>query len=368
MELFEGLVDHLAAPPRLFTLALVLFLASRGSKLPFSRGGGMALAGLGLVLAFAGLSDAGCRRLLLHPESLPVVILVLSSSAVLWFEMRRLRLPGGAGTPGAAAPGAGISTADAITATAVGLALVACTMLLPPPLGLEADPTVRPDLVKAPWFFVGLQELELYLDPWVPYLALPLLLVAGLFGLPYLRPPEGGPTKHSAGGGATERPAERPAEGGPTQHSPNSLFLFGWLLLWLWPMVAGALLRGPHWIAFGPFEVWQTSLPAPPAPRNLSEVFWLGWLRGTEPVSWWFRELPGVLLVAALFVLLPIVLRRWRITGGAFASYRKTLGTWRFRLTLAWILALMVVPLKMYGWWLWGIGYWIHVPELSFRF
>ncbi len=348
MQIFETVVDYLAAPPRLFALVLVTHLVCRGWKLPWSLIGGWTLLVLSTVFLGAGLSDGGFRRLILHPERLPVAILVLASVVILWNEMRLYRSSPGPrpeSPPVPRSPAAarsGPSPADAAVATAVGLAVVACALFQPATLGPEADPLLRPDLVKAPWFLVGLQELSAYFDPWVPYFALPLLLVAGLLGLPYFRI------------GDTGR--------------PRSLFVLGWLLLWLWPMAVGALLRGPRWNAFGPFEAWDPSRPAPPPPRPLSELFWVDWLRGFEPASWWLRELPGMLMLVGLFVFLPLVLRRWRVTGGAYASYRKALGPWRFRTALAWVLALTVVPLKMYGQWLWNIGYWICLPELSIGF
>ncbi len=345
MEAFTTVVDYLAAPPRLFALVLVIFLACRGTRLPWSRTGGWLLLLLATTFLGIGLSDPVHRRLILHPERLPVVVLVLSSVAVLWLEMRRFYLPESqpSGVPRLERPPAKLSV-DAVVATAAGLALVVLVLLRPPALGAEADPASRPDGIKAPWFFVGLQELGTYFDPWVPYFALPVLLIAGLLGLPWLETGD-------AGGGRR-----------------RSLFLLGWLLLWLWPMAVGALLRGPHWNAFGPFETWDPQRPVPPAPRPLSEVFWIVWMRGVQPVSWWLRELPGMLLLGGYFVLLPLALRRWSLTRGAFESYRKAMGAWRFRAASAWVLTVMIVPLKMYGQWLWDIGYWIHLPELSFNF
>ncbi len=351
MRTFETIVDYLAAPPRFFALMLVTFLACRGWKWPWSRVGGWALFVLATLFMGAGLSDDRFRHLILHPERLPVTLLVVASMVVLWLEMRRLALSlrgpdgessGDKGTERAAMPG--LSPADAAAAAIVGVALAACALLQPAALGPEADPHSRPDLVKVPWFFVGLQEIESYFDPWVPYLALPLLLVAGLLGLPYLRIGDTGAGRW------------------------RSLFLFGWLFVWLWPMVVGALLRGPHWNAFTPFQAWDPSRPAALAPRPLSEIFWIGWLRGFEPASWWLRELPGIFLLGVYFVLLPLVLRRWRVTGKAYDSYRGEMGKPRFRAALACLLALMVIPLKMYSRWLLDIGYWIYLPELSFNF
>ena len=341
METFTAVADYLAAPPRLFALVLVIYLTCRGTHLPWGRAGGWVLLLLVATFLGIGLSDGIHRRLILHPERLPVVILVLSSVAVVWLEMRRFYLP--EGRPSTTRRLERRPAVDAAGATATGLVLVALVALRSPALGAEADPTSRPDSFKAPWFFVGLQELGTYFDPWVPYFALPLLLVTGLLGLPWL---------------------ETGDDGGGRR---RSLFLLGWLLLWLWPMAVGALLRGPHWNVFGPFELWDPSRPAPPAPRPLSEIVWIVWLRGFQPASWWLRELPGMLLLTGYFVLLPLALRRWRLTRRAYESYQAAMGTWRFRAAMAWVLAVMLVPLKMYGQWLWDIGYWIHLPELAFN-
>ena len=344
MDAVESVIDYLAAPPRFFALALVVFLACRSSKHPWSRAGGAVIALLTTAFFGTVLADDGARRLILHPERLPVVLLAVSSLILLWIEMRRFWLPSEASEVRQAPAKSGFSTLDTTVATGVGLLLVACTWLRPASLGAVAEPLSPPALAKAPWFFVGLQELDAYFDPWVPYFALPLLLVAGLLGLPFIQ---------IGSEGAGRR---------------RSLFLLGWLLLWLWPMTVGALLRGPHWNAFGLFEAWDASRPAPPAPQPLSDVFWLGWLRASEPESWWWRELPGAILLAGYFVLLPIVLGRWRLTGKAYASYRSAMGPWPFRAALAWVLTVMIVPLKMYGQWLWNIGYWLHLPELAFNF
>ena len=344
MEAFKALVDHLASPPWLFTLALALFLACRGSRRLWTPAAGAALLVAALALAGLGLSDEGLRHRILHPERLPVAVLCVASLALLWLEMRRAHRHGGAAVAGGPpADGPSFSTADAVAATAVGLALVACALVFPPRLGQMADPSTRPDFVKAPWFFVGLQELGHYVHPWVAYGAVPVLLLSGLLGLPWL-----------AGGAAGT------ARG-------RALFLLGWLFVWLGPMVVGALLRGPGWRAFGPFEPWETG-PAEPPPRALSEIFWSRWLGTVEPASWWLRELPGALLLGGYFVLLPLALTRWKATRGVFAGTLEALGPWRFYTAALWVLSLLLLPLKMYGRWLLDVGSWIHVPELSFFF
>ena len=349
MEAFKALADHLALPPWLFALALVLFLAGRGSRQPWTRSGGVIVLALTAATLGTAMSDEGFRRLILHPERLPVLVLLLSSGGVLWLEMYRFRRDV-SDTGGPTPANGAFTTTDAVGATAVGLALVACALLYPTTLGPLADPFSKPALVKAPWFLVGLQELQHYFDPWVPYGALPLVLLAGLLGLPYLESEKPGASRRSAG------------------YHGRSIFLFGWLFLWLWPMAVGALLRGPGWNAFGPFEPWDPARPAMAPPRAFSEIFWIQWLHMLEPVRWWIRELPGALLLGGYFVLLPMGLLRWRATRDAVAGTLESMGPLRFHAATAWVLALAIVPLKMIGRWLLDIGYWISLPELSFNF
>ena len=338
MNAFEAVVDFVASPPWLFGLAAVLFLAARGSKWPWARGGGVLLLVLATAFLALGLSDEVFRANLLRPERLPVTVLLLSSAVLLWYEKARSRR----GAFGEALPSRGVSPVDAVAATIVGLALVACAWLFPAASGPLADPASKPDLVRVPWFLLGLQEMAHFFEPWVAYFALPLFFLALLMALPWL---------------GRDRTAR---DGG------RSLFLFGWLLLWLLPLAVAAFLRGPHWIAFGPFETWDAARPPAAPPLTFSEIFWSRWLGGVQPERWWLRELPGMACLAGYLVLLPLALLRLPATRGAFDSYRRSLSPWRFRAALIAVLVLMLVPLKMAGRWLLDLGPWIYIPELPF--
>lgn len=345
MATFQALIDAVASPPWLFCLALALFLLSRGSKLPWTIGGGAVFTVLAAVFLGISLRDPSFRHLILHPERLPVVVLLLSTGAVLWHGMYRARGTDPSATTEVAVEAGGLTTTDAVGATVVGLILILCATFVEPPLGDLADPSSRPPLIKAPWFLVGLQELRFYFDPWWASWVLPSLYVVGLLGLPGLE------TKtHSA------------------DPRVRSLFLFGWIFLWLWPLAVGALLRGPHWMAFGPFEAWDATKPAPPPPLTLSARFWIQWLGILEPTQWLIRELPGLLLIAGYGFLLPRQMFRWQRTRELLTGYRDALGPWRFYAAVSWFLTVLIVPLKMVSrWWL-GIDYWIHIPELGLRF
>ena len=67
----------------------------------------------------------------------------------------------------------------------VALALV--SLLFDAPLEGIADPLHTPNPAKAPWYFVGLQELLHYFPPVVAGVLLPTLAVIGLVMIPYFR-------------------------------------------------------------------------------------------------------------------------------------------------------------------------------------
>jgi len=64
-------------------------------------------------------------------------------------------------------------------------ALLIFSMLVPAPLEGIANPDVSPNPAKAPWYFMGLQELLLHFHPLVGAILLPGLAVIGIFLLPF---------------------------------------------------------------------------------------------------------------------------------------------------------------------------------------
>jgi len=75
--------------------------------------------------------------------------------------------------------------------TAVALALTAVVLvvavLLGAPLGEPANPGMSPDPAKAPWYFLGLQELLFHFHPLFAVVLIPSLALLALVSLPYLR-------------------------------------------------------------------------------------------------------------------------------------------------------------------------------------
>jgi hypothetical protein len=76
---------------------------------------------------------------------------------------------------------------EAIAFLSLSLVLVGLSLVADAPLEELADPTRTPNPAKAPWYFLGLQELLHYYPPIVSGVLLPGLLIIALVVIPYVR-------------------------------------------------------------------------------------------------------------------------------------------------------------------------------------
>jgi hypothetical protein len=72
-----------------------------------------------------------------------------------------------------------------VTALVLLAALLAFALLVDAPLEDRANPGLSPNPAKAPWYFMGVQELLVHFHPLFAVLVIPLALVVFLFRLPY---------------------------------------------------------------------------------------------------------------------------------------------------------------------------------------
>lgn len=118
---------------------------------------------------------------------------------------------------------------ELLVALVVIVALHALSLIFMAPLEEMADPTRTPNPAKAPWYFLGLQELVHY-SALIGGVIVPTLLVAALLVLPYIdRRPEGA--------GRWFAPERRVANTVFTVIAIVSVVL----------TVIGTLFRGPNW-------------------------------------------------------------------------------------------------------------------------
>src|SRR5579871_1321892 len=112
------------------------------------------------------------------------------------------------------------------------------------PLEEPSNPTRTPNPSKAPWYFLGLQEMLVFFDPWYAGVVLPSFVIVGLMLIPYLD------INPKGNGYYTFR--ERKYE--------ILTFLLGFQVLWVSFIIIGTFFRGPGWNWFWPGQVWDPHL------------------------------------------------------------------------------------------------------------
>lgn len=254
--------------------------------------------------------------------------------------------------------------------------LIFWAILLPAPLEEAASSVKTPNPSKAPWYFLGLQEMLVYYDPWMAGVVLPSMIVAGLMAIPYI--------DFNKKGNGYYTIEERPFS--------YIVFQFGFLEMWITLIVLGTLLRGPNWNFFGPYEHWDAHKVEALNNVNLSEYVWqtLGgrslpgalnfadfpsWL---QPPTWladflnpflqffsllFGRELPGTLLVLGYFIALPPIMA---LT--IFRKFYQRMGFIRFMVMANLLLFMASLPIKMVLRWVFNLKYLISIPEFFFNF
>lgn len=130
---------------------------------------------------------------------------------------------------------------ELLCAMVVIAGLMIWSILLDAPLEEQANPSITPNPAKAPWYFLGLQEMLVYFDPWIAGVILPFLIIFGLMAIPYL-------DINPKGNGYYTFSERKKA---------ILIFCFGFLALWILLIVIGVFMRGPGWLWYWPWEKWD---------------------------------------------------------------------------------------------------------------
>ncbi len=349
---------NLLADPRLFFLlsvgGLVVLVWKRERFASIGVGYGV----LGVLSAFFlfGAFDPNFRLIITKPDNVPIVGLIFLLIFFTWYSMRQAVLNDrrlAAGQPPEEKDESDrvwvwpdLVYTELISLILCSVLLIVWSILLKAPLEQPANRSVTPNPSKAPWYFLGLQEMLVYFDPWLAGVVLPGLIIVGLMAIPYV-------DKNPKGNGYYTF-AERKAE--------VTIFLFGFVILWSSLIVLGTFLRGPNWNFFGPFEYWDIHKLEALTNVNLSEYIWVLALRQGLPANWFIREIFGILLVLAYVFVLPVVLAR-----SVFKEYYDKLGAPRYYVSAFLFLMMMSLPIKMLLRWIFNLKYIVGIPEFFFN-
>ncbi|MDE1977241.1 MAG: cytochrome b N-terminal domain-containing protein [Elusimicrobia bacterium] len=133
-----------------------------------------------------------------------------------------------------------------VAAAACLLILMIWALMVNAPLDVIANPHATPNPEKAPWYFVGLQDMLYYFDPWIAGVMVPNLIIVGLMAIPFIDPSPKGVGRYAL--------KERPFA--------STMFLMG-ILLWFAFIFMGEFCRGPNFMWYWPWQSWLMQMPAP---------------------------------------------------------------------------------------------------------
>ena len=176
------------------------------------------------------------------------------------------------------------------------------------PLKELANPSDTPIDERAPWYFIGLQELLIYFDPWLAGVIIPSILLVGLIVLPFIDP-----NKETGIGRYTlrDRPVAVPA------------FCFGFAM-WYILIILGQFFRGPARMFYWPWE-----------DKSVLKV-----LPVTELVN--FHIAGGFAFFILYFGFCLVVPQL------IFKNFYKTLGVIRYYIFMTLFATMLLVPIKIF--------------------
>lgn len=328
---------------------------------------GWVLLNLSLVFLCVSLTDWDFRQIVGKPDNVPIVAMLFIVGYFTWLffyrandnDRRRLE-----GRPlfeqeknEKVLTWPDLVYTEMICMIAVTAILILWGIALQAPLEEPASAVKTPNPSKAPWYFLGLQEMLVYYDPWLAGVVFPSVIIGGMMAIPYI-------DFNKLGNGYYTFNERKFA---------ITTFLFGFLPLWVGMIILGTFLRGPNWNIFGIYEFWDVHKLEALNNVNLSEYFWYGLGRPlpmapagsdfwTQAPYIMLREAPGFAACFAYLAVLPPIM-----AATLFKKFFIRMGFVRFMVFSNLVLMMAALPLKMVLRWAVNLKYFIAIPEWFFN-
>jgi hypothetical protein len=222
----------------------------------------------------------------------------------------------------------------------VMVVMILWSLLVDAPLEEAANPTRTPNPSKAPWYFLGLQEMLVYFDPWYAGVVLPTFIIVGLMVIPFID------INPKGNGYYTFR--DRKWE--------ILTFFLGFHVLWIVTIIIGTFFRGPGWNLFWPWQRWDAHKVV--ALTNVDLPYLLGFR------DYWTMAAVGGFLVLLYFVAGLWMFYRWVIWLKG-KEFMVRWGSVRLAITAFLFVAMMGLPVKMFLRLAFNIKYILVTPWLN---
>lgn len=370
IETIKAVINKFTNPQILFPLLVFVYLfvfpinkffLSINEKLKiyklWTKAGGVLMIGTLFAFFAFGVTDPNFRKIVAKPDNVPIVGLLFLVVFFLWFAMHQAyandaRIAEGK-KPNEAEDAKekilvwpDLVYIEFIALILCSVLLLGWAMALQAPIEEPANPSVSPNPSKAPWYFLGLQEMLVYFDPWLAGVLFPTVILLGLMAIPFI-------DNNSKGSGYYTFKERQMAV---------SMFMFLWLVLWVFLISVGTFLRGPNWNFFGPFEYWDSHKLEALTNVNLSEYVYMIMLKRELPGNILIREMWGFAAVGFYFAVVPLLLAKT-----VLKKVFKNLGPLRYSVFVMLLLLTMSLPIKMILRWALNIKYIVAIPEFFFN-
>ena len=233
-------------------------------------------------------------EIITKPDNIPIVALLVSVIFFSWLAWTKAAKNDSQDMPDEAKMDDKVQVwpylvrVEFLMSIAVMAVLVLWSFFLDAPLEEPANRALTPNPSKAPWYFLGLQELLVYFDPWIAGVVLPTLIIVGLMAIPYIDINEKGNGYYTF----------------KERKFAILTFGFGFLILWVALIVLGTFMRGPGWNFFWPWETWDPHYVGVLTNVDFSEMFGIATRlpdNSLNPVAFIF----GAVCVVGLYSIIP---------------------------------------------------------------
>lgn len=271
-------------------------------------------------------------KIISKPDNVPIVLMLLLTIYYTWLATSKALRNDRTGSPEEAGLADKVHVwpylvkVEFLAALLVMAILTVWSITLNAPLEEPANPALTPNPSKAPWYFLGLQEILVYYDPWIAGVVVPSLIIVGLCAIPYI-------DINPKGNGYYTFKERKFA---------IITFEVGFLILWVSLIVLGTFFRGPGWNLFFPWEYWDTHRVVALTNIDYTEFFFGVPTRRVDdslnPVA---MALGGGTIL--LWYCVPVAFYFWKRSS---ETIRK-LGPLRYTITAFLFMTMMAVPVKI---------------------
>ncbi len=202
-----------------------------------------------------------------------------------------------------------------LAAVIVTVILFVWSITLNAPLEEPANPNLTMNPSKAPWYFLGLQEMLVYFDPWIAGVVMPSIIMVGLMAFPYV-------DSNPLGNGYYT-----------IKQRKFALLMYGWgWLMWILLIVIGTFIRGPGWGWFWPGQTWDHNVVVFDRNIDLHDCVATSWLGKTLGLGFLSGNIGkfifGAIVVGGFFILGGLFFH-WLMMRGGFDRFDRSLPWWR---------------------------------------